>query len=263
MQKDVARRLVIALFPLAVRCQGGGHYGPSWTPCCPPRSSLPLNCLLALTPATAQVGSWPTCATFESFGLCHRSVHGYSKAVKRVAKGACQHTCSSCHWPANAGVYELARSVGVEIQLPYRTGHEASLAAAPACEALHDPSRAASCLELRRCRAQTLPTADDYGTPIDDHETVTHVMAACYSRRESNASAACCAGSPYPGVGGGPPQPLDRPPPRPPPPPPPFPLNFVGRDGRQRRDGVWYGADGKRELSAQTSPGTLSLITRW
>lgn len=143
----------------------------------------------------------------------------------------------------------MARSVGVEIRLPYRTGHEASLGAEPTCEALDDPSHAASCLELRRCRAETLPTADDYGVRIDDHETVTHLMAACSTKRETNASAACCAGSPYPGVGGGPPKPLDRPPPRPPPPPPPFPLNFVGRDGRQRRDGVWYGADGKRELS--------------
>ena len=241
--------LLITVVPLAVRSQGGGYRRPSWTPCCPPHSTLSLSyCLPPPAPATSRGGRWPTCATFESFGLCHD--YGHSKEVELVAKGVCRHTCHACPWPGNAAVYDVARSIGAEIRLPYKTGHEAALAAAPTCEMLDDPSRAAECLELRRCRTETLPAADDYRTPIDDHATVTHILATCYKNRGSNASAACCAGSPYPGVGAGPPKPLDRPPPHPPPPPPPFPLNFVGRDGRERRNGVWYGADGKRELSA-------------
>ena len=136
--------LLITVVPLAVHSQGGGYRRPSWTPCCPPHSTLSLNyCLPPPAPATSKGGRWPTCATFESFGLCHD--YGHSKEVELVAKGVCRHTCDACPWPGNAAVYDVARSIGAEIRLPYTTGHEKALAAAPTCEMLDDPSRAAEC----------------------------------------------------------------------------------------------------------------------
>ena len=89
------------------------------------------------------------------------------------------------------------------------------------------PAYAKSCFALRHCRADILPRVADFHRPVDDPETIAHIVAHCYLKRESNVSNACCAGSPYPGTGGGSGESLRRPPPppnpSPPKPPPPNP----------------------------------------
>ena len=159
-----------------------------------------------------------------------------SKAVERVARDVCAHTCSTCE---HVDLAETARSAGIDTRKDLRYAGMPLIT----CEMLANDTnrgnqeRGASCFALRRCRANSLPAAVDYGRSIDDAETVSHMLAHCLHSNQTSASVACCAGSPYPGVGGDSPRPLRRPPPPPPPPPPPrpprpppFPLDLERRE---------------------------------
>jgi len=153
-----------------------------------------------------------------------------STAVERVVKEVCPHTCNACE---AVDVTQVARSVGIEIRKPdVRWAGQPP----PNCEMLAavtipeatlaqladggPPAYAKSCFALRHCRADILPRVADFHRPVDDPETIAHIVAHCYLNRESNVSNACCAGSPYPGTGGGSGESLRRPPPPPNPSPP-------------------------------------------
>ena len=236
-RSPMLKNVLLFSLPLTiVLAQGGYSSRPSWSWGLPrsskptPHSSLNPHCMPTGAPLAKLAESkaaWPTCGTLESLQLCHGT---RSTAVERVVKDVCPHTCNACE---AVDVTQVARSVGIEIRKPdVRWAGQPP----PNCEMLAavtipeatlakladggPPAYAKSCFALRHCRADILPRVADFHRPVDDPETIAHIVAHCYLNRESNVSNACCAGSPYPGTGGGSGESLRRPPPPPNPSPP-------------------------------------------